>query len=266
MQLRNHIAYRFLNEPSFLSDILKSLLPTEVENMVRDIQSDDEMQKIAVLHRLLSIDGQKAYYITNTVVDKLDMLKVTNKNGRYDWTVFKNIADCKLTFIFKDNSLLRVFIHDQVVQFIHCKHVFYNQEEKLKYKASGNTNFVQVFVNRITGELADNFYRLTSDDMEERFYKLLCFFFLSENEEIIVNPGKSYGTKKQHDALSNDTNVPVTIVNSCWNITSIRTEGFDVRGHFRLQPCGPGLRDTKMIFIQPFKKEGYVRKAAKPEA
>jgi hypothetical protein len=266
MQLRNHIAYRFLNEPPFLSDILKCLLPTEVENMLRDKASEEEMMRIAVLHQLLSTNEQKAYYITNTVVDKLDMLKVTNKNGRYDWTVFKNVADCKLTFIFKDNSLLRVWIHDQVIQFIHCRHIFYNQEEKLKYKASGNTNFAQVFINRITGELAENFYQHTSEGMEETFYKLLCFFFLSENEEIVVNPGKSYGTKKQPDAFSNDANVPVTIVNSCWNITSIRTEGFDVKGHFRLQPCGQGLSDTKMIFIEPFKKEGYVRKAAKPEA
>lgn len=265
MQLRNHIAYRFLNEPPFLTDILRSLLKTEVENMVRNVESEEEMQKIAVLHRLLSIDGQKAYYITNTVVDKLDMLKVTNKNGRYDWTVFKNIADCKLTFIFKDNSLLRVWIHDQVIQFFHCKHIFYNKEEKSKYNASGNSIFSQVYVYRDTGELADQFY-VHAEGMEEKFYKLLCFFFLSENEENVISPGKSYGTKKQPDALSNDTNVPVTIVNSCWNITSIRTEGFDVRGHFRLQPCGPGLSDTKMIFIQPFKKEGYIRKAAKPEA
>jgi hypothetical protein len=96
-------------------------------------------------------------------------------------------------------------------------------------------------------------------------YSLLCFFYLSENEEIVVNGGKSYGTRKQADALSNDSNVPVTIINSRWNITSIRTEGFGVRGHFRLQPCGPGLQDTKMIFINPFEKHGYVRKAAKPE-
>lgn len=97
MQLRNHIAYRFLNDRPYLSDILRSLLPAEVENMLRDTESDEEMMRIGVLHRLLSVDGQKAYYITNTVVDKLDMLKVTNKNGRFDWTVFKNIADSKLT-------------------------------------------------------------------------------------------------------------------------------------------------------------------------
>lgn len=266
MQLRNHIANRFLTDAKFLYEIVKSLMPEEFEKMLRNEVNEDEAQRLHVLFGLISNDQQKAYYITNTVVDKLDMLKVSTRNWVYDWTVFKNIAGCKLTFIFKDNSLLRVWIHDHVIQFFKCSYKYYSKEDQLKHKVPGEVLLTQLYIDRDTGELADNFFQVGSKDMEDTFYKLLCFFFLSENEEIIVNPGKSYGTKKQHDALSNDTNLPVTIINSCWNITSIRTEGFDVRGHFRLQPCGPGLSDTKMIFIQPFKKEGYVRKAAKPEA
>lgn len=262
MLLRHHIAYRFLTDTHFLNDILGALLPTAVENMLRDVASDEEAQQIRVLHALLSMDQQKAYYITNTVVEKLDMLKVSNTDGRYDWTVFKNIGACKLTFVFKENRFLRLWIHDDVIQFLYANHTYYTSAEKLKYNASGKTDFLQLFLYRNTGELT-GFFDDQARSMEETFYKLLCFFFLSENEEIIVNPGKSYGTKKQPDVLTNDATVPITIVNSCWNITSIRTEGFDVRGHFRLQPCGPGLTETKMIFIQPFKKEGYVRKAAK---
>ncbi|EHQ25552.1 hypothetical protein [Mucilaginibacter paludis] len=264
MQLRNHIVYRFLTEKHFLNDILRSLLPIEVENLIRHQQSDEEMHRIAMTYKLLEIDEQKAYYITNTVVDKLDMLKVTNKNGIYDWTVFKHVKPCKLTFIFKNNSFLRVWIHHHVIQFLHGQFVYYSQQEKLKYKATGTIDVVQLYVDRNTGEPTAYFAHASANGMEETFYKLLCFFFLSENQEIIVNPGKSYGTKKQPDALSNDINVPVTIVNSCWNITSIRTDGFDVSGHFRLQPCGPALADTRMIFIEPYKKHGYVRKAAKP--
>jgi len=238
----------------------------EFENMLREEIDEEEAQRLRVAHQLLSFEGQKAYYITNTVVDKLDMLKVSTKNGLYDWTVFKHIEPCKLTFIFRDNSLLRIWIHDDVIQFFQGSYVYYTKEEQARHRMPGTVNMVQLYVYRNTGELAANFFEVGSKTLEERFYKLLCFFFLSENEEIIVKPGKSYGTKKQPDALSNDTNVPIVIVNSCWNITSIRMEGFDVKGHFRLQPCGTALSETKMIFIQPFRKTGYVRKAVKPES
>lgn len=84
--------------------------------------------------------------------------------------------------------------------------------------------------------------------------------FLSENEEVILMPNQKSGTKKSGKII-NQLKVPLTIVDSKWNITSINNTGFDVSGHFRLQPYGVGMQETKMIFIEPFRKNGYVRKA-----
>jgi len=121
--------------------------------------------------------------------------------------------------------------------------------------------YLQFFIDKNTGTASLEFRGLNDEDVKLETYRLLCFFFFSKNEERIVNAGKSYGTKKQHDALSNDLDVPVTIINSNWNVTSIRTDGFAVSGHFRLQPCGVRNEDRKMIFIEPFMKNGYIRKA-----
>ena len=76
-----------------------------------------------------------------------------------------------------------------------------------------------------------------------------------------MKPGEKSGTKKSGKII-NSLPVPITIINSKWNITSIRTDGFNVSGHFALYWTGEGRRIPKMIFREPYEKKGYVRKAA----
>lgn len=57
------------------------------------------------------------------------------------------------------------------------------------------------------------------------------------------------------------TNQKLNYYDCTWYTTIIRTEGFSVRGHFRLQPCGKGKQDKKLIYIHEFQKHGYVRRA-----
>lgn len=263
MQLRNHIAYRFLTDDTLSHEMLETSYPGEYDRVGKDIGTSEDIERLRRYYEVIGFHNQKAYYVTNSVVDKLDLLKVSKKNGLYDYTVFKDVADCKITFIFKDNALLRMHIAGDTICFCHVHYTFYNTEERLLHKTQGNSYCINFFVNRKTGEQCDHFNHIDVKEIERFVYHLLCFFFLSENTEIVVNAGKSYGTKKQPDALSNDCDVPITIVNSNWNVTSIRTEGFGVCGHFRLQPCGVNNGDRKMIFIEPFQKNGYVRHATK---
>lgn len=263
MQLRNHIAYRFLTDNKLAHELLETSYPNEYDRVGKDIGSDDDIEKLRSYYEVIGFHNQKAYYVTNSVIDKLDLLKVSKKNGLYDYTVFKDVGDCKITFIFKDNALLRMHISGDTICFCHVHYTYYSKEERLIQKSPGNAYWINFFVNRKTGEQCDHFKHIDVKQIERFVYHLLCFFFLSENTEITVNPGKSYGTKKQPDALCNDADVPIVIVNSNWNVTSIRTDGFGVSGHFRLQPCGANNQDRKMIFIEPFQKHGYVRHAAK---
>jgi hypothetical protein len=91
----------------------------------------------------------------------------------------------------------------------------------------------------------------------------MCFIFLSENEEIVITPGRKHGTKKS-GKLINTLNLPIIIVNSRWNITVVRTEGFNVSGHFRIYR--KDREEPKMILIQPYKKNGYIRRAKNENA
>ena len=64
--------------------------------------------------------------------------------------------------------------------------------------------------------------------------------------------------------FKNDTKTGIWFANTLWK-QSISTEGFKVKGHFRLQPCGVGRKERKLIWIESFKKEGYNRKATREQ-
>jgi hypothetical protein len=65
---------------------------------------------------------------------------------------------------------------------------------------------------------------------------------------------------------NNKTNHDITVIDSTWFTTLIKSDAFKVRGHFRLQPCGEGMKDRKLIWINEFQKEGYTREAKKLQA
>jgi hypothetical protein len=61
----------------------------------------------------------------------------------------------------------------------------------------------------------------------------------------------------------NDTNMNITYLTSTWFTTLVKSDAFKVRGHFRLQPCGEGLKDRKLIWVNDFEKGGYTAPARK---
>jgi hypothetical protein len=64
----------------------------------------------------------------------------------------------------------------------------------------------------------------------------------------------------------NDTSTHIDIYDSKWFTTLVKSDAFKVRGHFRLQPCGEGLKDRKLIWVNEFQKSGYTAPARKLNA
>ncbi|MVN79269.1 hypothetical protein GO988_23295 [Hymenobacter sp. HMF4947] len=87
--------------------------------------------------------------------------------------------------------------------------------------------------------------------------RCLMFLNLTAPELIQLAAGKKLGTRAQ--GHYNATSLPVVLVDSTWNKYLVRTEGFEVSGHFRLQRCGPGNAELKLTWIKPYQKHGYVR-------
>lgn len=87
------------------------------------------------------------------------------------------------------------------------------------------------------------------------------FKTFSDIEEVEIEPRKKKRAK--NIKYFNDTDIKVTHLDCTWFTTLIRTEGFRVNGHFRLQPCGERLKDRRLIWINDFEKHGYTRMAQK---
>ena len=69
---------------------------------------------------------------------------------------------------------------------------------------------------------------------------------------------------RRHDAAAPEVKTTlrnIRFLDASWYTTIVRTEGFGVRGHFRLQPCGRDCAERKLVYIKEFRKKGYVRRA-----
>lgn len=57
----------------------------------------------------------------------------------------------------------------------------------------------------------------------------------------------------------------ISLLNSNWYTDLITSDGFNVHGHFRLQPYGAGNHKRKLIWVDGYEKAGYTRKHYRPD-
>lgn len=289
MKLDKHIAYRFLTDEEMAMEITMTMFPY-LNNITKEewLNRGEDKQLTSAASTYYTVSNKnhtKVYYVAHTVMDKLDMLKVKKDTtypakiqesiiGRanlkietstepittFNWDVFSRTPQImkdgetrKYTYIFPDNSLLRLVANNGYIAFFYLRVVDTDPNDN----RVGNVSWVAFWVNIKEHSICTHWRHKDVQQIEELIYKLLCFLYLSENDELVIQPGQKHGTRKSGKFI-NSLFMPVTVVNSRWNVTSIRNEGFDVSGHFRLQPTKDG---HKMIFINPFRKHGYIRRA-----
>lgn len=200
---------------------------------------------------ILSDDGNKNLLFTKTSLEVAEKIKI----DKFEPSILKIKKEKKLTFLIDGNHFYRVAIAQGEIFVLHIKKsILDNGHAYLSYdsfKIMPLLNTV-VYPPNQTDYLNDKFFK--------EFIRLLIFTEYSELQETLVNPRQSYGTKKQGKYL-NETNKPFIVVDSNWNKIIIRTEGFGVSGHFRLQRVGVNREDRKLIYISEYFKNGYVRGA-----
>jgi hypothetical protein len=253
MILKNHLATPFLSSSKVAMDIIKNKYPNDWECLNEPETILGLEGQIHGMWRLLSPNNQKAYYVTNTVIDKLDLLKVDKRNEKYyDWTIFSDVKEGKRTYIFDENKVLRIRVGDNK---IHVCMIYYSMINKVQ----GHMKYDMFWVDTETNRHPELMEIESIQKIETFIYKLLCFVFLSDIDEDVVLSGRKSGTKKSGKII-NTLPVPVTIINSRWN-TTVTVNGFVVRGHGRMQACGEEMKKRKLIWIEPFVKDGRTIKA-----
>lgn len=93
---------------------------------------------------------------------------------------------------------------------------------------------------------------------------ILRFLKYAEIETKILPPKSR--SKDIRCKYVNDTDSRIEYIDSTWFTTLVKSDAFKVRGHFRLQACGEGLKDRKLIWVNEFQKDGYTAPARKLQA
>jgi hypothetical protein len=91
---------------------------------------------------------------------------------------------------------------------------------------------------------------------------LILFREFCEVETKLIAVGDQ--TVHLNEKYENGTKLPFEILDSTWFTTLVKSGAFRVGGEtgfFRWQPVGTGRTDKKLVYIAPFEKKGYTRKA-----
>lgn len=188
----------------------------------------------------------KVFLVRETALDIARKINIKDE-GRF--TYLERVPEGDYAFILNQNAFMKFFrIATRFVVFV------LERDEKGEHYCMFNFE-----TNR-------GYDQIGEDDMSQRyahlFFQLCIFWQFAEPETILLPEGRKSGTRKNGKVL-NDAPFGVTMLDSTWNKIVVRTDGFDVNGHLRLQPVGEGRKDRKLIWINPFKKQGYIKKSGK---
>lgn len=125
-----------------------------------------------------------------------------------------------------------------------------------------HNNIVGLFMTDNSFDICHGFDNHQIDYSVQMIVTYLLFKEYSEPEIMVVNAKKKQKiTFNQQNYLNKEFPFNINIVDSTYFTTIIRDEQFNVKGHFRLQPCGEGMKHRKLIWINGFIKNGYIRYA-----
>lgn len=189
-------------------------------------------------------------------MDVIDRIKI----DKVDMNIFHKVPlDETWEFLVDETTCFRTFYDGVMLRGMLLKMT----KEGLGYYFSYDSFGYEI--NHETGEAARESYNVQNDHLKEvveQWVKMLVFIQFSDPKIEILQAGRKYG-KNRFEKIKNESKNNYIVVNSKWNTTVLRTEGFKVSTHFRLQPCGKGMKDRKLILIDEFEKSGYVRRSGK---
>lgn len=154
--------------------------------------------------------------------------------------------------IFKDNSF-QIYGLTCVNSDIYCMYHTYGTIDIESNKFCSNYHLSTVLDNK---HLIEQFtYQLKQ--AIQNVFECVIFKKYAQIETKIIKGGKGIKSIKKN----NSDNIDIIHIGSTWFTNLVRTEGFNVKGHFALRACGKGRSERKLVWINPYEKNGYTRKA-----
>lgn len=236
-----------------------------------------EYQRNAFINGMLFDRIKNVYYPSYTFIDALFKSSNAFDEMRHDVKVFQEVhEDCCIIFGKKGETKMFLIsdglskedpdAHNYILMKTQMNGVIvFYAEFGLKVGAEHPlyTSFIYrpSLIEHQYDEIQDLWYHI------DIMYSILIFKRYSDVElEEVCREKTLKKSNILHEKVNNFMGINVTLLDSNWFTTICRNEGFAVRGHFRLQPYkNNGKWDRKLIYINPFTKNGY-HKTAKIQA
>lgn len=229
----------------------------------------------------------KISYRTQPHVRLADHPDLLSEDVTPDIINFCNRFKTETAYFFASSFLTAAF--DHINKIVRPSTLLHLDNQKLKYITRAYIFFAEIIHIREENKIIVDFVKASGtkvymsenfafeyliDDDDSRFvyedndaamhsFALVCLFLFKQFANVetkVLTANKR--TKVHGSKYVNDTDVDITYLDCTWWTNLIRSEGFDVKGHVRLQPKKKDGEWTKeMIYIKPFKKHGYTRKA-----
>lgn len=185
-------------------------------------------------------EDSKYFFICDSVYKAAELIKISQTfTGR----TLKDIAFGKYTYLMGKHTAVRFVVGINAI-----KGFYYNDSDNIAFEWG------------IEMEDGGYYFDLRFQELFTTIMQVLTFVELGDIEVKLLEAGRNNGKDKSKGKVTNTSNNTVYVVDSSWNQIIIRTDGFAVRGHFRLQPCGIGMKDRHLIWIDAFEKHGYKRR------
>lgn len=264
-----------LQDPNIL-EFVKAPTPKATQDFIKDLQSKLPIEEANRVASLLRQPVNKNIYFSQNALNLVDNIKlkkdfdinflnnipnntmetfllgtrfyrfwrVDNKLVVLHYQRWKKLSDFNLESDFEKaihNGFLSRFGSEQAVE----KHL---KGEGGQTRVLDNTLMFGIDFNADEVIISGNQFEIL-----DQFLQMLIFLRYGD---VTINLVKANSvTKVDGVSVSNETSKDITVVKANWNTISIRTEGFSVSAHLRLQPCGEGRKDRKLILINEFEKK-----------
>ncbi len=154
--------------------------------------------------------------------------------------------------IFSDNSF-QIFGLTCIYDSVYCMYHTYGTINAKLNKFETNYHLSTILDDK---HLIEQFtYQLK--EAIQNIFECVIFKKYAPIETKTIKAGKGIKSIKK----KNSDNIDVVYVDSSWFTNLIRTGAFKVKGHFALRACGKGRSERKLVWINPYEKNGYTRKA-----
>jgi len=237
----------------------------KLKSIIHDFGSHltgDEKAVNEVKDNLNKFIKNKIYLLSDNVKEQIEKIVVTNDNGMIDMNYIKHLPHVSENIVwdkqihycysFDGNDLVfvvfKIMIDPLDKTGIDYRHTYFNFD-----------------INNFENSLRENKDKIGGEFMEmvELLIRMIVFLHMTPVTYKFIESKGKVGDFIKGTQVKNEMRLPITLVDINWNHITIRTEGFDVRGHWRLQRHGKGWSEVYLKFIQPYGKNGYVRKYKK---